>query len=208
MTAGRFVGQLHQRIRVLALVIAAVLVAGAFLAVSRQPAPTARAPHFLGMRQLQLDAASGKARLFLRMAPVTAAKPGAAHSTDLPLSSVVWGVSNNTPVGAGSNGAGAGKVTFNPFTITRKVDQASPALFQAAASGVHFQSATIFVLPPAGTAATTEAIEYQLTFPVVSSALESSSPNGSIETYGLAYNGLTEKYIRGGKATNIAYKIS
>ena len=28
--------------------------------------------------------------------------------------------------GAQSTGAGAGKVTFNPFPITRKVDKASP----------------------------------------------------------------------------------
>ncbi len=28
-------------------------------------------------------------------------------------------------------GAGAGKVTFNPFSITRKIDVASPKLFSA-----------------------------------------------------------------------------
>ena len=28
--------------------------------------------------------------------------------------------------GAQSTGAGAGKVTFNPFSITRKIDKASP----------------------------------------------------------------------------------
>jgi type VI protein secretion system component Hcp len=29
----------------------------------------------------------------------------------------------------GSSGSGAGKVTFNPFTFTHKIDKASPALF-------------------------------------------------------------------------------
>ena len=29
----------------------------------------------------------------------------------------------------GGSGAGAGKVTFNPFSITRHVDKASPVLF-------------------------------------------------------------------------------
>jgi hypothetical protein len=29
----------------------------------------------------------------------------------------------------GGTGAGAGKVTFNPFSITRHVDKASPVLF-------------------------------------------------------------------------------
>jgi len=31
--------------------------------------------------------------------------------------------------GGGSSGAGAGKVTFNPFSITRHIDKTSPALF-------------------------------------------------------------------------------
>ena len=29
----------------------------------------------------------------------------------------------------GSGGSGAGKVTFNPFSITRKIDKSSPTLF-------------------------------------------------------------------------------
>ena len=33
-------------------------------------------------------------------------------------------------IGSQSTGAGAGKVTFNPFSITRKVDRASPVFFQ------------------------------------------------------------------------------
>jgi hypothetical protein len=32
-------------------------------------------------------------------------------------------------IGSQSSGAGAGKVTFNPFSITRHVDKASPVLF-------------------------------------------------------------------------------
>ena len=31
-----------------------------------------------------------------------------------------------------SSGAGAGKVSFNPFSITRKIDKASPIFFQTA----------------------------------------------------------------------------
>jgi type VI protein secretion system component Hcp len=32
-------------------------------------------------------------------------------------------------IGSQSTGAGAGKVTFNPFSITRKVDKSSPIFF-------------------------------------------------------------------------------
>ena len=31
--------------------------------------------------------------------------------------------------GSQSSGSGAGKITFNPFSITRKIDRASPTLF-------------------------------------------------------------------------------
>jgi len=42
-------------------------------------------------------------------------------------------------IGSQSKGAGAGKVTFNPFSITRKIDKASPIFFQMACSGTPFQ---------------------------------------------------------------------
>lgn len=41
-------------------------------------------------------------------------------------------------IGSQATGAGAGKVTFNPFSITRKIDISSPGLFQMACSGTSF----------------------------------------------------------------------
>jgi type VI secretion system secreted protein Hcp len=41
-------------------------------------------------------------------------------------------------IGSQSTGAGAGKVTFNPFSITRKIDKASPQFFMMACSGTPF----------------------------------------------------------------------
>ncbi len=38
-------------------------------------------------------------------------------------------------IGSQSSGAGAGKVTFNPFSITRKIDRSSPNLFRGALPG-------------------------------------------------------------------------
>ena len=49
-------------------------------------------------------------------------------------------------IGSQSTGAGAGKVTFNPFTITRKMDAASPLLFQNSASGTPFKTAEVFFM--------------------------------------------------------------
>jgi type VI protein secretion system component Hcp len=200
--------QLGQRIRILAFFIAAVLLAGAFLAVTQPRTQPARAPHFLGLRQLQLDAASGKARLLLRIPSLISTKPGAPRPPDLVLTSVSWGVSNPAQVGSGAGGAGAGKITFNPFSITRKTDAASPKLFQAAATGTHFAGATILVIPPGAKTSADEELEYQLKSVVVSSATESSNGNGSGETIGLAYSGLTEDYLQKGKVVStIIYQL-
>ncbi len=53
-----------------------------------------------------------------------------------------FGASNSTNPAAPTAGAGAGKVTFNPFSITRKIDAASPVLYGACASGKVYPSLT------------------------------------------------------------------
>jgi type VI secretion system secreted protein Hcp len=54
-------------------------------------------------------------------------------------------------IGSQTSGAGAGKVTFNPFSITRKIDQASPILFQMACSGTAFKVVTLALRKGTGT---------------------------------------------------------
>ncbi|MBO0800302.1 MAG: type VI secretion system tube protein Hcp [Blastocatellia bacterium] len=46
-------------------------------------------------------------------------------------------------IGSQSTGAGAGKITFNPFSITRKIDKLSPTLFQMACAGTPFQKVAL-----------------------------------------------------------------
>ncbi len=46
-------------------------------------------------------------------------------------------------IGSQSTGAGAGKITFNPFSITRKIDKFSPKLYQAACSGTPYQKVAL-----------------------------------------------------------------
>jgi type VI protein secretion system component Hcp len=193
-------GQVSQRIRAFAFVIAVVLVAGAFVAVTqREPRPV-RAAHFLGLGQLRLDAAKGNARLYLRIQPITPAKPGPAHSTDVSITSVTWGVTGVVTTGSSSGGGGAGKPKLSPFSITKTVDRASPLFFRDAVIGAHVAtSATIYVLPPVGSVHTAEALIYILGDPTVSSATESSTLRGSGETIGLVYSSLTEEYLQNGK---------
>jgi type VI protein secretion system component Hcp len=48
-------------------------------------------------------------------------------------------VEQTLSIGSQSSGAGAGKITFNPFSITRKIDVSSNVFFANAASGKSFK---------------------------------------------------------------------
>ena len=49
-----------------------------------------------------------------------------------------------------STGIGAGKITFNPFSITRKIDKASPTMFQMSCNGKAFQDVALGMRKSAG----------------------------------------------------------
>ncbi|WP_375501858.1 type VI secretion system tube protein Hcp [uncultured Jatrophihabitans sp.] len=53
-------------------------------------------------------------------------------------------------IGSQSSGAGAGKVTFNPFSITRNIDAISPQLFAQACSGTAFKFVDLLLLKASG----------------------------------------------------------
>ena len=53
-------------------------------------------------------------------------------------------------IGSQSTGAGAGRVTFNPFSITRKIDISSTTFFQNACSGKAFKSVFLGMRKSAG----------------------------------------------------------
>ncbi len=55
-------------------------------------------------------------------------------------------------IGSQSSGIGAGKVTFNPFSITRKTDRASPVLFTMCCSGEHFKVVSLYLRRAGGQA--------------------------------------------------------
>jgi type VI secretion system secreted protein Hcp len=53
-------------------------------------------------------------------------------------------------IGSQASGLGAGKVTFNPFSITRKIDKASPILFDMSCSGTAFKQVSLALRKSAG----------------------------------------------------------
>lgn len=59
------------------------------------------------------------------------------------VDSFSWGPSSPTTIGSATGGAGAGKVAFNEFKITKKVDRASPLLFRQMATGSHYKTVVL-----------------------------------------------------------------
>ena len=63
------------------------------------------------------------------------------HKDEIEVLSWSWGVVNAGPVSG--TVSGAGKPNFSDFSLTHKVDKASPVLLKACATGVHIKEATI-----------------------------------------------------------------
>jgi type VI secretion system Hcp family effector len=98
-------------------------------------------------------------------------------------------------IGSQSSGAGAGKVTFNPVSITRRIDKASPVLFQMACSGTAFESVALVLRKSAGASGAGVAF-LKFTFKLVavktiSYKRDVESPN---ETVTFEYGGLVVEY--------------
>ena len=61
-----------------------------------------------------------------------------------------FAIDQTTGVGGGSSGAGAGKVTFSPLSVTTRPGTQTPALFRAMGDGSVFPSAELTVPGPGG----------------------------------------------------------
>jgi type VI secretion system Hcp family effector len=73
-----------------------------------------------------------------------------AHPGAIELSDFSFSLAQTLNIGSQSSGAGAGKVTFNPFSFTKKFDAASPCFAQYLSSGQALASATLYLRKAAG----------------------------------------------------------
>lgn len=62
------------------------------------------------------------------------------------IDSVSYSAENPVTLGSATNGAGAGKVSFNDIKITHKIDTTSPSFFLNMASGRHYKSISILYI--------------------------------------------------------------
>ncbi len=85
----------------------------------------------------------------LQLTPQGAMTPAHGGKEAIEIESFSFGAENPTTIGSATGGAGAGKVSFNEFQITKRVDKASPVLFKNMSAGAHYSKATLTVRKPA-----------------------------------------------------------
>ena len=66
-----------------------------------------------------------------------------AFPGSIEIYSFSFGASNPTTISSQSSGLAAGKVSLSSFNLMKKTDAASPLLFQACASGTHYDKVVI-----------------------------------------------------------------
>ena len=80
--------------------------------------------------------------IFAKIGDIKGESLDAKHKDEIEVLSFSWGVSNSGSTGAGGGG-GAGKATFQDLQIVHGIDNATPALLKACATGQHIKDATI-----------------------------------------------------------------
>ncbi len=134
-------------------------------------APGAAGRDLIGTTSFSLG---GGGRTFLKLDGIDGESTDKQHKGEIEISS--FSIGTSAPRSTGS-GAGAGKVSFSSFTITKSIDKASPQLFKAAATGKHFNKATVEFVRKAGRGQQ-EYLEYKLTNVLVSSIQDGTSGGG------------------------------
>lgn len=113
-------------------------------------------------------------------------------------------------IGSQSSGAGAGKVTFNPFSITRKIDRSSPDFFSMACSGTSFSRVTLGARKAqGGSSAGGVYLVFQFKLVAVKTLSWSYDDEAPKETITFEYGGLLIQYslqLPTGKFDTVEYK--
>ena len=147
----------------------------------------------------------------LNSIPVGESQVSGSQNQEFNVTSFDLGASSPTlNIGSQSTGAGAGKVTFQPFTVTKTVDRYSSDLFLDLAAGKALASAEIIVRKPDATGTATPVAQYLMKDVLLTSVHVSGTANKTTETiqgeyasiqfvfYGQNPNGSTAPVSAGG----------
>jgi type VI secretion system secreted protein Hcp len=136
---------------------------------------------------------SGGGKTFLKLDGIAGESTDKAHKGEIDLKLFQLGVSNVGTQAHGSGG-GAGKVNIQSFTITKKLDKASPKLFQAAASGKHIKLAEVsFMKKSKGKEV--DYLVFKFTDVVISSLQDGTSHGAPSEQVTLNFHKASETFL-------------
>jgi len=117
------------------------------------------------------------------------------------VASFSFGDTNVSTIGSATGGAGAGKVTFQDISITKGLDDCTPALFEAVAKGTPSSTASLTVVQK-GTRL--PILKIQLSHVVVTSdKFVEGAANELDEVITLAYSQITITHVPSGKSVII-----
>ena len=86
--------------------------------------------------------------MFLKISGVEGESVDSAHAREIDVLSWGWGMNQSGTTHVG-RGGGAGKVSVQDLTITKRVDKSTPALIKSCCTGKHFEEA-VFTVRKAG----------------------------------------------------------
>ncbi|MCX7284971.1 MAG: type VI secretion system tube protein Hcp [Novosphingobium sp.] len=88
--------------------------------------------------------------IFLKLTNIKGESKDSKHKGEIDIENFQWGLHNTGDMAFGGGG-GAGKVSFNDLTITKRCDLSTPSLMQACAKGDHIAEGILTVRKAGGT---------------------------------------------------------
>ncbi|HXW79848.1 MAG TPA: type VI secretion system tube protein Hcp [Acidimicrobiales bacterium] len=122
---------------------------------------------------------------------------GGTASQAIQLASFSLEVENSLNIGSATSGAGAGKAKFDPITVTRNIDVASPALFQLCASGTHLKQVDFVVSQSGGSGGQKPFLRFTFSTVFVQNITWNASAGGDApqETLNLEYGQMEMTFL-------------
>jgi type VI secretion system secreted protein Hcp len=113
---------------------------------------------------------------FIKLKDIKGESGDSKHKGEIEILSFHWGVSQSGTAAFGKGGGG-GKANISDFSFVKRVDSASPVLFQKCAQGEHIDEGLVTVRKAGGTQL--EYLKYKFTTLIVSSVRPGGSSQGS-----------------------------
>jgi type VI secretion system Hcp family effector len=121
-----------------------------------------------------------------------------APATGFSIADFSFDMDQTLAIGSVGSGTGAGKVKFNPFSVTRTIDKLSPVLFQHCCTGQAFAKIDLLQVRPSATSGAAGVLFLQYTFKLVAVATVATAygDSNATETVTFQYGDLQIRYAQ------------